>query len=123
MTHMSSFLGNSIYPAAARSLRATASALFLICMLFVVAACGSGSSSSSDDHYTDGNSVGKMLVTQMTDVKDQPLREVDCPNERLVSGDSIGCTAIFSDGSSKDFTVTISGFDESGNPQLFLDVP
>lgn len=95
----------------------------VILALFAVVACGSGDSSSdASSEYISGQDLGAFLASNMTDVNDVPLRGVDCPNERMIAGDSVICTATFGDGSTKDIKVTVKGFDD-GAPRVGVDLP
>jgi len=45
---------------------------------------------------------------------------VDCPNERVTSGDSIDCTVYFADGSFKSLVAKWDA--NGGNPKIHVDV-
>jgi Domain of unknown function (DUF4333) len=81
-----------------------------------LSACG-GSSGSSSSQFMDGAEVENAVSGRLHDSQGE-TPPVQCPNQRLYVGDTMTCSATFSDGSFHDITATFKG-----NNVVKIDLP
>lgn len=88
--------------------------------LVLMASC---SDQPNHEHHTTGHYLQAVLAEKLQGHDDSKVN-ANCPNKRLLKGESITCTAIFeSDDSYIDLVVTIKSFDENGNlERLEIDI-
>ena len=97
-----------------RTTKATAT----LALTFALFAGGCGSDGATNDSsYINGVDIAANLKQNMSDTNGIPLQSVDCPNERLAIGESVDCSVVFGDGSTKGITATFEGYN-GGQPKI-----
>jgi hypothetical protein len=90
--------------------------LTLLMAAALVAGCA-GSGSSDSARSMTGDEIASALSSEFTDPDGKPIL-VECPNQRLVTGDTIECRVDYSDGSYHQITATLEA-----NGHVEIDTP